>query len=94
MRAINKQEKFTGALFREGTKAECLNRPNGITPSFQIRNGVTNINLTISEEEYLQVCFNYIHQNPVKANLVKKDPEWEFSSAKDYWGTRKWKTYK
>ena len=32
--AINKQEKRSGKLFREATKAECLNMPNGVTPSF------------------------------------------------------------
>ncbi|MDA3778747.1 MAG: hypothetical protein PF487_00705, partial [Bacteroidales bacterium] len=35
-----------------------------------------------------QVCFNYIHQNPVKAGLVKNAVDWEFSSAVDYAGLR------
>ncbi|MCF6347576.1 MAG: hypothetical protein L3J20_04650 [Flavobacteriaceae bacterium] len=38
----------------------------------------------ITEKQYPQVCFNYIHQNPVKANLVKNETDWEFSSAKNY----------
>ena len=87
-RAINKQENMTGSLFKEHTKAECLNCPDGITPSFIINNGITQINPTNTEKEYPQICFNYIHQNPVKANLVKKEIEWEFSSAKDYSGLR------
>ena len=87
-RAINKQNNTSGSLFRGKTKAECLNCPNGIAPSFIIKNGITQINSTNPEKEYPQICFNYIHQNPVKANLVEKETEWAFSSAKDYSGLR------
>lgn len=34
----------------------------------------------IYEERYLANCINYIHMNPVKANLVKKCEEHEYSS--------------
>ena len=87
-RAINKQEGMSGSLFKAHTKAECLNCPNGITPSFITKNGITQINIQNPEKEYPQICFNYIHQNPVKAKLVKQATEWEFSSAKDYAGSR------
>ena len=87
-RAINKQNNTSGSLFRDKTKAECLNCPNGVAPSFITKNGITQINSTNPEKEYPRVGFNYIHQNPVKANLVKKETEWEFSSAKDYLGLR------
>lgn len=33
-------------------------------------------------------CFFYIHQNPLKAGLVEKLEDWEFSSFKDYIGMR------
>ena len=33
---------------------------------------------------YIENCFFYIHQNPVNANLVSKLEDWEFSSFKDY----------
>jgi len=33
-------------------------------------------------------CFYYIHQNPVKANLVSNLEDWEFSSFPDYAGFR------
>ena len=82
--AINKQENRSGKLFREATKAECVNCPNGITPSFITENGIAKINVEQPEKEYPQVCFNYIHQNPVRAGLVKKAIDWEFSSAIDY----------
>lgn len=80
-KAINKQRRRTGSLFRAHTKAECVNCPEGITSSFITENNITRINISIPEEQYPQVCFNYIHENPVKAGLVRKSSEWEFSSA-------------
>ena len=87
-RAINKQKETSGALFRRKTKAECINCPNGITPSFITENEITKINIQNPEKQYPQICFDYIHQNPVKAGLVKKAIDWEFSSEVDYAGLR------
>ncbi len=87
-RAINKQNNFSGALFREATKAECINCTNGITPSFICKKRSTKITIKEAKKQYPQVCFNYIHQNPVKARLVKNAVDWEFSSAIDYAGLR------
>ncbi|MDX9694775.1 MAG: hypothetical protein RBT49_03195 [Bacteroidales bacterium] len=87
-KAINKQENRTGKLFREQTKAECLNCPNGITPSFYNTEFKTQLQVVNPEFQYPQVCFNYIHQNPVRAGLVDKETTWEFSSAQDYAGMR------
>jgi REP-associated tyrosine transposase len=81
-RAINKQEGLSGSLFRKETKAECINCFKGASPSF-IGNKMTPSHL-ITEKQYPQVCFNYIHQNPVKAKLAKKEIDWEFSSARAY----------
>ncbi len=86
--AINKQKGLSGSLFRKKTKAECINCPQGNTPSFISVKGTTYFNNEQPERQYPQVCFNYIHQNPVKAGLVKKPEEWEFSSAIDYAGLR------
>jgi len=83
-RAINKQNKTSGSLFRPHTKAECLNCPKGITPSYINTNAGTLINIDNPERQYPQVCFNYIHLNPVSANLVKQEIDWEFSSALDF----------
>jgi len=85
-RAINKQENRTGSLFKPHTKAECINCFKGLKPSF-IQSNISITNL-LSEKQYPQVCFDYIHQNPVKAGLVKTLIDWEFSSAKDYAGLR------
>ena len=90
-RAINKQENLTGSLFRDKTKAECLTKTEGITPSFFNTQYGTIINIPNPEKEYPQVCFNYIHNNPVKGNLVKHAEDWEFSSNQDLFGLRDWK---
>jgi len=87
-RAINKQNKTTGSLFRDKTKAECVNCNDGVTPAFITTGGVAHINAEQPEQQYPQLCFNYIHNNPVKAGLVKETEMWKFSSAIDYAGLR------
>jgi len=86
--AINKKYNRSGKLIREKTKAECLTCTDGITPSFYNTSSGTQINITDPEKQYPEMCFHYIHQNPVKAGLVQKATEWEFSSARDYAGFR------
>ena len=81
-RAINIQEKRTGALFREGTKAICLNETK-LSKNWFISQGVTYLNTEIPEKQYSQVCFNYIHFNPIVAKLVAKIEDWEYSSYYD-----------
>ena len=61
-RAIQKQEKFTGSLFQQKTKA-----------------------VPMKTDGQLFICLNYIHQNPLRAKLVNKMEDWEFSSFKEYW---------
>jgi putative transposase len=68
-RAINKQENRTGSLFKPHTKAECIDCFKGVVPSYIKSNLLINNHL--SDKQYPEVCFNYIHQNPVKAKLVK-----------------------
>jgi len=87
-RAIQEQEDKTGSLFRKSTKANCLTQPDLHTPSFFKTLYGTVINQHFPEEEYPQVCFDYIHNNPVKAGLVKHPEDWEFSSFRDYNGMR------
>ncbi|NOU46489.1 MAG: transposase [Bacteroidales bacterium] len=87
-RAINKQEKMSGSLFRSLTKAECLTKTCGCSPSFYNTSTGTQISIQIPERQYPQVCFEYIHNNPVKAKLVKRPEDWDFSSYKDYYRDR------
>lgn len=56
--AINIQNNSTGNLFQKKTKAKLLTEPSRPDDNF-------------SNHDYLLTCFHYIHQNPLKANLVK-----------------------
>ena len=40
------------------------------------------------EDKYLLTVISYIHQNPLRKNLVGSIEEWEFSSYRDYVGLR------
>ena len=75
-RAINKQEKRTGSLFQQHSKLKPLN---------DIFYGKISNPSKIAYDYY---CFHYIHNNPVRANLVNNKEDWEFSSYKDYYGLR------
>ena len=44
--------------------------------------------ILVKDDAYLLELVKYIHQNPVKANLVNLEIDWEYSSAKDYAGLR------
>lgn len=41
--------------------------------------------LIISTEKMMGIKVNYVHYNPVKAGLVVKPEDWEFSSARNYY---------
>jgi len=90
-RAIQKQQKITGSLFQKETKALCLTEPQGISPAyFNSHFGMIG-NLDLPETNYLNVCFDYIHMNPVNGKLVDNPEDWEFSSYRDYFYGRKGK---
>jgi len=42
----------------------------------------------VESDEYLMTVIRYIHQNPVKAGVVKKPKQWKWSSYKGYCGER------
>lgn len=89
-RTINTQFNKHGSLFQQHTKAVCLTEPKLSQAYFQTQFG-TLLNVSLSENEYPNVCFNYIHSNPVNDRLVKSPEEWEFSSYRDYFAGRKGK---
>ncbi len=72
-KAINIQNQSTGNLFQKKTKAKWIGESS---------NSMQFVNIT----DYLITCFFYIHQNPLKAHLVKDLKEWPFSSWPDYAG--------
>lgn len=75
-RIFNTRYQRSGSVFRQKTKAKCLSE---IRIDGEYETGV---------QEYYTNCFHYIHQNPLKANLVTTLEDWEFSSFKDYAGLR------
>jgi len=90
-RAINNQFNKHGSLFQQHTKALCLTDPQGISPAYFNTHFGTMGNLDLSETNYLNVCFDYIYQNPVNGGLVNNPEDWEFSSFRDYYCGRKGK---
>lgn len=79
-RAINIQQKSSGSLFRKETKAICLNDNEILSPNYYNTEFGTEINLKPDKVNYPNICFNYILQNPVKAGLVTREEDWDFSS--------------
>lgn len=82
-RAINNQEERRGSLFRGKTKAK-----NGILEGGISLNNPREDGLFKQDNDYALRCFHYIHNNPVKDELVVRATDWAYSSAKDYAGLR------
>lgn len=74
-KAINLQNKTTGNLFQKKTKAKLLSDQDISMGQFTNR-------------DYVQTCFHYIHQNPLKAKLVNSLKDWAYSSCLDYYFER------
>lgn len=87
-RAINLQQSRSGSLFRQKTKADCINKPLEVSPSYYNLGFGTLIFIPDPDKDYPQICFNYIHQNPVKGGLVNNPEDWEFSSFRVLSGLR------
>ncbi len=75
-RAINEHYGWSGSLFKKRCKA---------------KDGWIHLSMDIDEVEgplqnqsYVVKCFHYIHENPVKAGLVKKAIKYRWSSASAY----------
>jgi len=65
------------------TYSKGINKQNNSTGSLFQQNTVAKP-IVKGSKLYDQICFHYIHQNPVKANLVKRMEDWAYSSFKDY----------
>jgi REP element-mobilizing transposase RayT len=73
-RIYNQRYNKTGSLFQQKTKTKCLSD--------------ALIGTSHNLQDYYFNCFHYIHQNQLRAGLVEKLEDWEFSSFKDYAGLR------
>ena len=66
---------------------QAINKQNSTTGSLFQQNTKAK-QIQKSSNLYDLLCFHYIHQNPIKAKLVEKMEDWEYSSFKDYCGLR------
>ena len=73
-------------LLSSYTKA--VNKREGFTGSLFQQKTKANCATTNIHVIFATTVFHYIHQNPIKAGLVKKMEEWDYSSFKDYAGLR------
>lgn len=67
---------------------QAINKQNGTTGSLFQQNTKSK-SIVTGSNQYDLLCFHYIHQNPMKAMLVKKMEDWHYSSFRDYNGLRK-----
>jgi REP element-mobilizing transposase RayT len=70
------------------TYTKAINKQNNTTGSLFQQNTKAK-EIIRGSKLYDLICFHYIHQNPMKAKLVKKMEEWPYSSFPDYCGFRK-----
>lgn len=83
--AINKERKTSGNIFRQHCKA----KDGWINEFVTVKKRNKKIDHRfLPGNDYAYQCFNYIHNNPKKAGMVKNATEWLFSSARDYAGLR------
>ncbi|MFK7933238.1 MAG: transposase [Saprospiraceae bacterium] len=82
-RAFNKMYDKRGARFRKPTKAK-----NGMIEELITLDGKYSHLFFHMVNPYPRICFNYIHDNAPKANLVSKSEDYLYSSARDYAGLR------
>ena len=59
-------------------------RYNRIGGLFQPKTKAKCLNKEYSKVDYLAICFQYIHQNPVEAGLVDNLEDWPYSSFLEY----------
>lgn len=66
---------------------QAINKQNSSTGSLFQQNTKAK-SIVKGSRNYDQTCLHYIHQNPLKAKLVKRMEKWEYSSFQDYCGKR------
>jgi len=85
--AIEITELKNGFRLLESGYAQAINKQENRSGSlFRQKTKVKLVENT--NKYYLFDVFNYIHQNPLRAGLVERMEDWEFSSYRDYAGLR------
>ena len=62
------------------------NQENRTGSLFQQNTKIKSLESEDGSIDYPFICFQYIHQNPVKAKLVKQFEDWEMSSFREFAG--------
>ena len=81
--SLNLSELSNGIRMLLSSYSLAINKQENKTGS-QFRQKTQAKLLNIEEVNYPFTCFQYIHQNPLKAGLVERMEDWEYSSFKDY----------
>ncbi len=86
---IIKDGSFERQQFSQGVKqllssyTKAINKQEGRTGSL-FQQKTKALHVSDSQNNYALTVFQYIHQNPLKARLVKRMEDWEFSSFHEY----------
>ena len=84
---VQQLSKNIGTLLSSYTRA--INKKSGRKGKLFAHDTTAKcLNDEIENENFLENCFHYIHQNPLRAGLCKNLADWEFSSFLDYAGLR------
>lgn len=83
-RGINREQNRSGSLFRNNTKAVEITSLKGLMPTLSSTKNIQFLTSVLEDKQYPQICFNYIHLNPIRAKMVKISTDWKYSSAQDF----------
>ena len=86
-RSINRQQRFTGSLFQQGTKALCLDDSTESAYSFYFSKAAINPDI-IFDIDLIAYCMRYIHFRPVRAGLAYEVTDWPYSSFGTYFNSK------
>jgi putative transposase len=70
--------------------AHAINKQQGKTGNLFQQNTKFKC-VSLKHTDYSYVCFNYIHQNPLRSGLVRKLENWPYSSFNEYHASAKLK---
>lgn len=84
---LHKNAMIEGIRVLLSSYTQAINKQNNSTGSLFQQNTKAKL-ISKSDLSYSITCFHYIHQNPVRAGLVSKMEDWEYSSFNDYFGKR------
>ncbi len=82
--SLTLSELSNGFRLLQSSYSQAFNKRNNRTGSLFRQNSKAKLIETQKDGGYLQNCFHYIHQNPLKASLVNRMEDWPYSSFHEY----------